>query len=437
MSSIKSELHQVEEEMEHVILEDEYEHESVPLKARKSVLSISSVWMGFPMILTGAITGSAIVAGVGFIKGMLAILLGNLIMFAYVGTLGILSTKKGYNFALQASATFGRKGYVIASGLLSTLIIGWFAVQTGLTGTFMHAAFGANLFLMTLIAGLLYMGITFIGIKALSYIGLVSAPLFVILGIWAVSDVVSQSGWSAITSFSGSSVTPLSFGIAVTMVIALFADAGTMTGDFNRWAKNSRDSIIATFSAFPFANMVALIFGGIITASVANTDLFRFFADKGGFFAVLAVLFLFINLGSVCSHCLYNGAVGWSHIVGGRMRVLTIILGTAGIIAAVLGIWSFFINWLTLLGILVPPIGGIIIIDQFFLRKDADITENIRIKPFIAWFIGSAAALIVEFKAPYLSTAVAGLIVASLAYWFIAAKEKADFRESSVVSQKL
>lgn len=437
MSHVNAELHRVEEEIEHVILEEEYEHESVPLKARKSVLSVSAVWMGFPMILTGAITGSAIVAGIGFTKGMWAILLGNLIMFAYVGTLGVLSTKKGYNFALQASTTFGRKGYVVASGLLSTLIIGWFAVQTGLTGTFMHDAFGANLFIMTLLAGILYMGITFIGIKALSYIGIVSAPLFVILGLWAVTDVVSQSGWGAITDFAGNAATPLSFGVAVTMVIALFADAGTMTGDFNRWAKNSKHSLIATFSAFPFANVIALVFGGIITASVANTDLFRFIADKGGFLAILAVLFLFINLGSVCSHCLYNGAVGWSHIVGGRMRVATIVLGTIGIIAAVMGIWSFFINWLVLLGILVPPIGGIIIVDQFFLRKGADIAENIRIKPFVAWAIGSAVALIVEFNAPHFSTAVVGLIVASIAYWIIAANEKVDARQSSVASQKL
>lgn len=98
------------------ILEEEYEHQSVPLHARKSVWSVSSVWMGFPMILTGALTGSAIVAGIGFGKGMLAILLGNLFMLAYVGILGVMSTKTGYNFSLQASTTFGRKGYVVASG---------------------------------------------------------------------------------------------------------------------------------------------------------------------------------------------------------------------------------------------------------------------------------------------------------------------------------
>ena len=38
------------------------------------------------------------------------------------------------NFALLASVVVGRKGYVLASGLLSTLLLGWYAVQTGITG---------------------------------------------------------------------------------------------------------------------------------------------------------------------------------------------------------------------------------------------------------------------------------------------------------------
>ena len=52
-----------------------------------------------------------------------------------------------------------------------------------------------------------------------------------------------------------------------------------------------------------------------------------------GFLAVLAIIFLFVNLGSVCTHCLYNSAVGWSNIVHGRMRVLTLCLGIVGMTA--------------------------------------------------------------------------------------------------------
>ena len=70
------------------------------------------VWIGFPMIITGAMTGSVLVLGMGFQRALVAMIIGNLIMFAYVGALGALGTKSGMNFALIASIVFGRKGYV-------------------------------------------------------------------------------------------------------------------------------------------------------------------------------------------------------------------------------------------------------------------------------------------------------------------------------------
>ena len=41
-----------------------------------------------------------------------------------------------------------------ASGLLSTLLLGWYAVQTGITGALVSTTYGLNYVLMTLIAGL-------------------------------------------------------------------------------------------------------------------------------------------------------------------------------------------------------------------------------------------------------------------------------------------
>lgn len=36
---------------------------------------------------------------------------------------------------------------------------------------------------------------------------------------------------------------------------------------------------------------------------------------------------------------------------------------------AVAGIWSYFEQWLTLLGVIVPPIGIILIVDQLILSQ--------------------------------------------------------------------
>src|ERR1700687_5931387 len=121
--SVVDNLHVAEDQVDH-LLGDEYEHESVPVSARRSAFSVTLVWLGFPMIITGAMTGSILVLGMGFTHALTAMIIGNLIMLAYVGALGLLGRRGGANFALLASAVFRRKGYVLASGLLSTLLLG-------------------------------------------------------------------------------------------------------------------------------------------------------------------------------------------------------------------------------------------------------------------------------------------------------------------------
>ena len=315
---------------------------------------------------------------------------------------------------------------MFSSGLLSTLLLGWYAVQTGITGNLVSSTYHLNYVLMTVIAGVLYIAITFVGVKGLHYIGLVSVPLFVILGVWVAGDSIAHHGWAAVMSYAGADGKgAMSMGVGLTIVLTLFVDAGTVTADFNRWAKDLKGSLISTFSAFPFANLVAMLVGGIMTAALATPNanpfgadnMFGYMNDKQlAWLSVLAFIFLYCNLGSVCSHCLYNAATGWSRILGSHMRILAIALGVVGIIVAAGNVWAFFIQWLTLLGILVPPIGAIILVDQYLLRVNSEATSEWRIVPFIAWAAGSVVAYFVSEYAPEYSTAIAAFIVAGVVY---------------------
>ncbi len=420
-----------EDQVDH-ILGDEYEHKPVPTKARRSLFSNVMVWIGFPMIITGAMTGSILVLGMGFRRALAAMVIGNLIMLFYVGLLGLLGTRSGMNFGLIASRVFGTKGFALASGLLSTLLLGWYAVQTGITGALVSSTYGLNYVLMTVVAGLLYICVTFIGVRGLHWIGLVSVPLFVILGLFVAFHAASTTTWSAIMDYAGNNGTAtMSMGVGLTVVIALFADAGTVTPDFNRWARTGSDFVVSTFSAFPFANLVAMLVGGVMTAALAvpnanpfGTDnMFGYMNKLGiGGLSVIAFIFLYINLGSVCSHCLYNAATGWSRILGTHMRLMAVILGVIGIAIAAGNVWAFFIEWLSLLGVLVPPIGAIILVDQYLIRGEGvggDTTEDWRPTAFLAWAAGSIVAFAVEKLAPEYCTAISAAVVAALAYWVL------------------
>jgi cytosine permease len=77
------------------VLEAEYEHEPVPRSARKGLASVSLVWLGFPMVLTMALIGSIVVEGLGVQRGVAALLLGNVVLFGYVGALSVLAERLG------------------------------------------------------------------------------------------------------------------------------------------------------------------------------------------------------------------------------------------------------------------------------------------------------------------------------------------------------
>ncbi|MDR2998373.1 MAG: cytosine permease [Microbacterium sp.] len=405
----------------------EFEHEPVPLSHRKSLYTVSAVWFGFPMILTNAVPGGLVVAMLGFWPGVGAILTANAIMFVYVSLLSWRAGRTGKSFSLQAIETFGTAGYAIASGFLSTVVVGWFAFNTGATGATLSEAFGWNEMLVAAIAGIVFIAVTYLGIRALSVLGTIAAPLFIIAVVIAMVIAAQTNDFSAVFSYAGEDVpNPMTFGVAVTAIMATFADSGTMTADFTRWAKNGKQAVLATVTAFPIASLVAQLSGAVFVAAGA----IALPAVNGGNFApiltgtgnpwlnVFLVLFVVINLGSVCTHCLYNGALGWSHLTHSTMRLLTLILGVIGVIVAVAGAWQYFANWLALLGVLVPPLGAVLIADQIILAKRnvGRPEKRFRGNALLAWAIGAAAALISHLFIPVLSDAVVGLVVGCVAY---------------------
>jgi cytosine permease len=411
------------------ILDEEFEQQAVPQSHRHSLSSVAAVWFGFPMVLTNAVFGGIIAYNLGFWPALLAIGLGNAVLLLYVGTLSYIAGATGYNFALQAEQTFGKHGYAITSGFLATIVVGWYAFQTGLTGTTVHTSYGWNETGTIIFATVLYTGVTFIGIRALSIVGLIAAPLYIVLGLVAVALIATTHHLSDILNYQGlGAKSIMSLGSAVTLVVATFADSGTMTADFTRWAKDGKSAFLATLTAFPVANMIAQLFGIVIVCAGAAAapaasggDFLPVLASHGPLLSAITLLFVFVNLGSVCTHCLYNGAVGWSRIVGRKMRTMTIVLGIIGGIAAVAGVWGLFLDWLNLLGIFVPPIGAVIIVDQLFIRhySDTDFVPNYRPSAFIAWAIGAVVAIIVHYEAPLYSEAVVGLIVGGISYYVL------------------
>jgi len=103
------------------------------------------------------------------------------------------------------------------------------------------------------------------------------------------------------------------------LVIASLVDAGTMTADFTRFSRNGRQAVVATLAAFPVGQVVSALIGILVVSAgfavepAVNGGMFvGILAAEGSPWSTLTAAFVVLNLAAVCSHCLYNGAMGWS-----------------------------------------------------------------------------------------------------------------------------
>lgn len=66
-------------------------------------------------------------------------------------------------------------------------------------------------------------------------------PLFIVVGVIALVIVARDHDLGAVFDYQGAPGNgTLTFGAAVSLIMATFADSGTMTADFTRWSRNGR-----------------------------------------------------------------------------------------------------------------------------------------------------------------------------------------------------
>jgi cytosine permease len=88
-------------------VQEEYHDKPVPLTSRLGFKEPALVWSGFGIAYICAVIGGLIQQGLGTGDAILAILLGNFILFLYSAAIGYANGKWGLNFPLTVKAVFG------------------------------------------------------------------------------------------------------------------------------------------------------------------------------------------------------------------------------------------------------------------------------------------------------------------------------------------
>ena len=384
--------------------------------------SIFMVMLGFTFFSASMWAGQNLAAGLDFKGFILALLLGGVILAAYTGSLGFIGAESGLSLDELARKSFGSRGSLLPSAMISFTQIGWFGVglamfaipvakellQLEVTADYMPW----QGYLLIVVAGLLMTGSAYFDIKGLTVVSYVAVPAVAILGTTAMILAIKNGDASLVEQFSQGSKT-LGVLAGAGLVVGSFVSGGTATPNFTRFAKNAKVGCIVTIIAFFLGNSLMFFFGAVSSIYAGGNDIFEVMLNLNMFY--FAVLVLGLNIWTTNDNALFTSGLGLSNIFGLPKKRMVLLAGIIGTVAAEWLYWNFC-GWLSALNCTLPPVGIILIISYFSNRKayrDGTLSE-----PKVCWpaivgvILGALVANLVKWGLPSIN----GMAVAALCY---------------------
>lgn len=383
--------------------------------------------------------GAALGYGLTFWQAFWATMLGSVILQVVSWGLGAAACREGMSISLLSRwAGFGKLGSALIGGAIAISLMGWFGVQNGFFADGMYKA--TNVLTpgtWSLITGIAVTVITVYGYRFLSITANISTPLFLFALGWATYNLLSGQDIGTLINDTEPAGPLMTMPAAITMVAGGFIIAAVTTPDISRFMKGPKDvfwmTLIGTFFGELLVNMIAVL----MALSLRTSQVFDLMMALTGLLGASIVIFSTIKMNDIN---LYSSSLGFSTLLNAIFnkrfdrRYLTWVIGIFGTIASMLGILDNFIGFLIYLGIAIPPVAGIMVVDYYLLkrdRKELDITREQGILPpsceaynpvtLVVWVIavavGWGTSELGPLHADYGIPALNSLITGAVAYW--------------------
>lgn len=407
---------------------DDYPLSPVPANKRLSLLSVAIVHMGMltalDQFMLGAVLGNSMTLAEAFIAITLASLLFGVLTFA----LGYAGMREGLPGSLLARwCGFGRHGSVLIGLLVAVSLLGWFGIQNAVFARSLSYALNGKLSFAesaALSGTVLTLLVTF-GFKALRFTARIAVPLFIALVGWIF--------WHAFHGQSGQNIPPIitsqaiTISAAMTMVIGGAILASLMTPDLTRFSRHGKDvfaiTLLTILAGEYGVNGVAIL----IARELQTSDIIAIISQTTSSLGLLAVVFSTLRINDLN---LYSSTLGIANAIEGvtgykpRYQVITLLLGLLGTLCSVFGILDRFVDFLELLGVIFPPILGVMIVDYYVLKTDRKTlalsrtsdalpatSQLIGWPALIASVAGAATGLLVERGVPVLNSMLVACVI--------------------------
>lgn len=258
---------------------------------------------------------------------------------------------------------------------------------------------------------------TAIGFRALDIFSQILTPFKVGLLVWTVVAAVIAYGWPELRGPSRSAA--LTVGQGGSMLTGGVIVGALLTPDICRFARNGTHAAASALVGFGFGLPLVLIAAAIPALLTGEADLVKIMLGLGlGMFAILIVIAAaWLNN----TYNLYATSLVFQTLIPGLSRPwLTAFAGVVGTVAGLVGLASYLVPFLHVLGVAIPPIGGVYIVHAYlFPSRIENALPMWRPAAFLCWLAG---VLVVAIQAPLgfeLSGASAldSLCVSALAYY--------------------
>ncbi|MFV3075239.1 purine-cytosine permease family protein [Niveispirillum fermenti] len=343
------------------------EHLTVP--GWRVALIIASFTFALPGFLNGAQTGMAL----GFSQAVTAALAAGLILCAGACLTSIISVRTRLTTYMLVQRSFGVRGAALVNIVIAIVHFCWFGVNVSFFGSAMVAAasqgFGipGNFSTFVIIGSVLITISTIFGFRTLDRLAMVAVPL---VGVILLVVCVKALGTGPVDLAPvADPPVAMSFGIALSALVGGNMLTVAAMPDLSRFIRTERGALAGMVLSFPFAAPVLMVVSALIALSTGQTDIMQIVVGMG--LGVPALLMLLLSVWTINALNLYSAGLSLAATFP-RLRQVHIILGggAVGCAFALMGIIDSFIPFLVTLGLIIPPIAAIYVIDGFLVFRD-------------------------------------------------------------------
>lgn len=352
---------------------DDYSLERVPAQQRYSWVSVATQRFGQLSSFSQFLLGATLGFGMTFGNAVLAITLGAVLLEVATILLGIAGMREGLSTSVLARWTgFGRKGSALVGLLVSISLLGWFGIQNAVFAQGLHQLLGGPpLWVWALAGGIGVSALVVYGFSSMTWGAYITVPAFLLLAAYSVIQELGKYDPASLLSLPPPGPT-MSLGAGTTVVAGGFIVGAIMSPDMTRYNRSSADVVKQTLVGVTLGEYVIGLIGVVLAQSAKTVDIVAIVTSSSGFIGTLVLVCAILKVNDWNLYSSSLGLVNTVDVLLGKKvnrAWATIGIGTLGSVLSAAGILNSFEQFLTVLGVITPPVAGIMIAEYFVVRS--------------------------------------------------------------------